>query len=357
MKLSLAQQTLLTPNDSDAPSYLIKLVSNQPLDYQAGDWVTLKGQNPPYLVNQILERLALKPDQLISLRRQGEISVAQALTHHLELTLLDPAILNKLVRQHGFNHWSDRSQMQAYAQGRDVLDLLLAFPDLQQWGVDFLTLLGPLAPRYYSIASSPLGYPNQIHLLYKAIRYQRDNRERIGVSSGWMAQAQVGDLFDVEIKPNKHFKLPDDPSTPIVMLAAGTGLAPFIGFLQQREAQGARGRNLLYFGETHRQSRFLCQAELEGWQAQGLLELDTAFSRDQSEKIYVQNRLLANQTWLAAWESGANIYICGDKIKLAQSLEQQIKAIWMQNYRWQEEQADQTWLEAKQQKRIQMDVY
>jgi len=357
MQLRLVEQINLTPQDADPASYLIKLESSTPLDYQPGDWLTVKGQNPQALVNELVLHLNLERNDEITLRRQGKVTIEQALTHYLELTVLDPAILNKLVRQYGFDHWASRAEMQSYSKSRDVVDLLEAFPSLAALGAEFLSLLSPLAPRYYSMASSSICYPNQIHLLYKAIRYFAQDREHVGVTSNSMAQAEIGALFEVEVKPNAHFKLPVESSIPIVMIAAGTGLAPFIGFMQQREVQQATGTNLMYFGETHQQTRFLCQSQLAGWQQQGLLTLDTAFSRDQSQKIYVQDRLLHNQAWLDVWQAGGHIYICGDKAGLAQGVEQQIKTIWMQRYGWQQDQANQAWLDAKKQKRIQMDVY
>ncbi|WFE67761.1 NADP oxidoreductase [Thiomicrospira sp. R3] len=357
MFLTVLEQINLTPSDADSPSFLIKLGANGVLSYEAGDWVTVKGQNPRSLVLKVMDCLSLNPRDKIDLRRQGEVTIEQALTHYLELTLVDPAILNKLIRHYGYQAWSSRAEMQHYAEGRDVLDLLLAFPKLCAMGKAFLTLLSPLAPRYYSTASSPTIYPNEIHLLYKAIRFYSDQRVRLGVTSNTMAQAKPGDQLDVEIKPNAHFKLPENPRTAIVMMAAGTGLAPFLGFMQQRVEQPSASRNIVYFGETHRQTRFLCQSSLESWQRQGALGLYTAFSRDQDTKVYVQDLLAKNLDWLELWQSGANLYICGDKLGLAQGIEQQIKQIWMQHFNWDSAQANQAWLEAKQQKRIQLDVY
>ncbi|UQB42535.1 NADP oxidoreductase [Thiomicrospira microaerophila] len=357
MLLSVLDQINLTPFDKDAPSFLLKLKADQKLDYQAGDWLTVKGKNPSSLVTRLMGMLGLQPNHLVSLRRQGEVTVEQALTDYLELTLLDPAILNKLVRQYNYQAWSSRAEMQAYAQNRDIVDLLIAFPDLCELGVEFLALLSPLAPRYYSIASSPLAYPDEIHLLYKAIRFQREDRQRVGVTSDFMSQVRLGDLLQVEIKPNPHFRVPESLNTPIVMMAAGTGLAPFIGFMQQRIMEGAHSKNLLYFGETHRASRFLCQSMLEAWQQQGALDLLTVFSRDQVHKSYVQDLLLQNQSWLELWQAGATLYVCGDKTGLAKGIEQAIKLVWCKQYNWEIEAADQAWLEAKQLKRIQLDVY
>ncbi|MBE0492778.1 MAG: NADP oxidoreductase [Thiomicrospira sp.] len=357
MQLRIEEQIDLTPDDHEPHAFLLKLSADSALDYAAGDWITIKGQNSAGLVQHIIHKLKLNPAQTIQVRRHEPCTIDYALTHHLELTLLDPAILNKLVRQHQYQAWSSRADMQMYAQGRDILDLLNAFPELAELGAEFLHLLSPLAPRYYSIASAPECYPNQVHVLYKAIQYQRDDRFRQGVTSNWMQQSQVGHVLETEIKPNAHFKLPDNPNQPVIMIAAGTGLAPFIGFMQARVQAGAK-QNQLFFGETHQATRFLAQASLQAWQQADQLDLYTAFSRDQSEKFYVQDAILANhQAWLSLWQQGANIYICGDKVGLAKGVEQSIKYVWEQAFGWTQEQAQQAWLDAKKQHRIQLDVY
>lgn len=357
MQLRIEEQIDLTPDDRDPHAYLLKLSADSALEYAPGDWITIKGQNSPDLVQQIIHKLQLDPNQIIQIRRYEPCSVDYALTHYLELTLLDPAILNKLVRQHQYQAWSSRAEMQIYAQGRDVLDLLNAFPELTEFGADFLNLLSPLAPRYYSIASDPQCYPNQVHVLYKSVQYQRDDRLRQGVTSNWMQQSQLGEKLEGEIKPNTHFKLPADPKQPIIMIAAGTGLAPFLGFMQARVGADAK-QNQLFFGETHQASRFLAKSSLQAWQQAGQLDLHTVFSRDQAEKYYVQDALLANhQAWLSLWQQGANIYVCGDKTGLAKGVEQTIKYVWEKQFDWTEEQANQAWLDAKKQQRIQLDVY
>lgn len=357
MQLRIEEQLDLTPDDRDPHAYLLKLSADSPLEYAPGDWITIKGQNSADLVQQVIHKLKLKPNQSIQLRRFEPCSIEYALTHYLELTLLDPAILNKLVRQHQYQAWSSRADMQLYAQGRDVLDLLNEFPELVELGSDFLDLLSPLAPRYYSIASAPQSHPNQVHVLYKAIQYQRDGRVRQGVTSSWMQQSQLGEKLEADIKPNAHFKLPADPNQPIIMIAAGTGLAPFIGFMQARVEAGAK-QNQLFFGETHQATRFLAQASLQAWQQAGQLDLHTVFSRDQAEKQYVQDALLTHdQAWLSLWQQGATIYVCGDKTGLAKGVEQTIKHVWQKAYSWTEDQAQQAWLDAKKQQRIQLDVY
>lgn len=357
MTLKLVERLNLTPNLTQAPSYLIKLEADQALNYQSGDWVSIQGENCATLVTQILQRLNLNPNNLIELRRAGPVSIQQALSQHLELTLLDPALLNKLKRQHGFELWADRRAMQAYAQNKDILDLLDAFPQLIEMGEAFLQLLSPLAPRYYSIASSPQQNDKQIHIIYKHIEFERNQRLRQGVVSGYLSRAPLGQEIEADIKPNAQFKLPDHPATPIIMLAAGTGIAPFIGFMQERAQQNS-GDNILFFGEKTQQNHFLCRQQLERWVAQQQLTLHTAFSRDQQQKFYVQDKLWQQRdAFIKSWQQGAQIYLCGDKQGFAAEVEMTIKRIWMQAFNYTQDQANETWQQSKKQQRIQLDVY
>lgn len=355
MNLTLVSQTNLTPK-SEQPAFLAKFQATETLDYQPGDWVTLQAINQPDLVAQVIEVLNLDPQASVQLRRAGEVSVQDALQNHLELTLLDPSILNKLVRQFGFDAWQDRQQMKDYAQGKDILDLISDFPAVKQLGLELLQVLVPLVPRYYSIASNS-NSDNTVDVIYKAIKFSAQGRDRKGVTSSFLQGIMPGDLVQAEIKANPQFKLPADPATQIIMFGAGTGLAPFMGFMQARFAQNAKN-NWLFFGETERATRFLCEAELTAWQEQGFLRLDTAFSRDQAEKVYVQDLLKThNQAWLQAYESGAITYVCGDRDGMGAGVEQVIKQTWQQAYGWDDQQAQTAWQDARKQGKIQLDIY
>ena len=357
MLLRLSERHKLTAQTETQPRYLVRLSADQTLDYQVGDWLSVRGENPPALVDALLNQFQLSGNERLELRRVGDISLAEALRSHLELTQLDPAILNRLVRQYHYQAWSNRAEMQAYAQHKDILDLVQAFPALIDLGIAFFSLLSPLAPRYYSIASAPDSHPQSIYLLYKHILFERDGRERQGVVSSWLSDQAIGSKIEVEIKPNPHFKPPQQMNIPIIMLAAGTGLAPFIGFMQHRLAQSAH-QNWLLFGETHAASHFLCHDQITAWQHQGALKLSTAFSRDQVEKIYIQDRLWqARETFIDWWQQGAQVYVCGHKIGMGQAVETTIKRIWQQAFNWDDDTLNQAWLSAKQQGRLQFDLY
>ena len=360
------EKWLQTHPDAPQPAWLVTLEADSALVYEPGDWVTVTGVNQPAWARAVLAQLNLTPETPVTLRRQGDVSALDALIHHLEITLLDPALLGKLSRQLGLSYWPDRDAMRAYADSRDLLDLLIEYPDIAKLGAELLPLLTPLLPRYYSIASAPNpSAPNQLQILFKQLEIHQHGRTRYGVTSTSLASADTtanrNALFEIAIKPNPQFKLPADPATPVIMIAAGTGLAPFLGFMQARAVQGAR-HNQLYFGETHAAQRFLAQAQLSDWQQAGLLNLVTAFSRDPQPAdyptpYYVQHALLKQQAWLDAWQAGGHIYVCGSKLGLAKGVEAAIKQIWLNHGLYAADALDQAWLDARKSGRIALDVY
>ena len=184
-------------------------------------------------------------------------------------------------------------------------------------------LLRPLPPRYYSIASSRAAVGEEAHLLVAGVRYETHGRQRAGVASIDMNERRkTGERLSVFLRPNPHFRLPTDPSRPVIMIGPGTGIAPFRGFLQEREAIGARGKNWLVFGHRNYLHDFLYQLEWQDWIKDGLLtRLDVAFSRDQRDKRYVQHALWDARKDLHAWiQDGAAIYVCGDAAAMAKDV-------------------------------------
>jgi sulfite reductase (NADPH) flavoprotein alpha-component len=212
----------------------------------------------------------------------------------------------------------------------DLLDLLVAFPSARPPLDELVAALSPLQPRLYSIASSPKAHGSEIHLTVGVVRYARNGRARKGVASTFLAEraAPSGDLKGFVQKAH-GFRLPASGDTPIVMIGPGTGVAPFRGFLAERQAAGARGRNWLFFGEQRRDHDFLYRDELETWSRDGVLtRLDTAFSRDQEDKIYVQHRMRENARELWSWlEAGAHVYVCGDAKRMARDVDQALTEV------------------------------
>lgn len=365
MQATVLFNELLTPNHPDKDVYHIGLETEAPLGYLPGDWLMVSGENSLELVALVLDKLGLSGNETIELRRLGKMPVKEALHYHLELTQLNPAILNKLKRQYDLNDWADRAEMMAYAEGRDILDLLEAYPFLQ--GVEACELLSPLAPRYYSIASAPRAVgDNRVDLVYRRVSFERDSRERKGVVTTALSVLKSSDKIDVALSKNRNFKLPIAleesmaQHAPVIMVGSGTGVAPFIGFLQEWFLEEKLAKNhqaWLFFGETHEEKSHLFKDMMAEWKAAGL-QLRTAFSRDQAHKVYVQDRLWEER--VAIWqllEQGAFFYLCGDKTRLKTDVEKTMLAILQTEGGMTDDAAEALWHDWKKQRRVQLDVY
>lgn len=294
------------------------LLEDGGLSWLPGDSLGLWPHNDRRLVDEIIERAGLDTETLVE--RGGEsLPVHEWLERRLELTVLtrpfieawaeisDQACLSQLLE--------DRDAFEQWVVGRQVADVLAEFP-VRCAAETLIGALRGIAPRLYSIASSPLVHPDEVHLTVKRVGgLDAAGRLRAGAAS-WQLVDRVGpgDRLPVYIEANPSFRLPDDPSTPILMVGPGTGVAPFRAFVQHRQAQGASGENWLVFGNRHRRSDFLYQLEWQRFQRQGTLSrLSVAFSRDQADRVYVQHRLREQGREVFDWlERGAHLYICGD---------------------------------------------
>jgi sulfite reductase (NADPH) flavoprotein alpha-component len=275
--------------------------------YEPGDSLGVVPSNDPALVDAVLKAAGLGADA----------GLRGALADRLDITTLTGKQIEDFVRQTGIE-----APPADWAAGRQIIDLLELAP--RALTAEQLTaLLRPLPPRYYSIASSRKAVGDEAHLLVAALRYASHGRARTGVASVDITQRhRSGDRLKVFLRPNPHFRLPADAGRPVVMIGPGTGLAPFRGFLQEREAEGAAGRNWLVFGHRNYTHDFLYQLELQDWVKSGLLSrLDVAFSRDQPEKRYVQDALWDVRHDLYAWlQEGAALYVCGDANAMAKDV-------------------------------------
>ena len=210
-----------------------------------------------------------------------------------------------------------------WLEPREVIDLLLKWPKFRPSATEFVACLGHLQPRLYSISSSLRAFPDQVHLTVGIVRYKTGERTRKGVCSTFLAD-RVTPKTDLPIFVQRsNFRLPPDPSTPIIMVGPGTGIAPFRAFLHDRRATGAMGKNWLFFGDQRASTDFLYREEMDQFRKDGLLtRLDTAFSRDQEDKIYVQQRLIDNAAEIWKWlEGGAHFYVCGDAKRMARDVD------------------------------------
>ena len=250
--------------------------------------------------------------------------------------------------------------LEEYIYGREFIDLLLEFPGVLHDPAEVVALLPKLTPRLYSISSSPSAHRGEVHTTLAVVRYRTHDRERGGVCSTLMAdRVSPGERLPIYIQVNKKFRLPADSSTPIIMIGPGTGIAPFRSFLYERRMLGHTGQNWLFFGERSAHTDFLYRAELEAMVADGhLTRLDTAFSRDQAHKVYVQDRMLEQAAAFWDWlQRGAAVYVCGDATRMAKDVNQTLLKIVEQQGGMSSESASQFVQVLKDQHRYHRDVY
>lgn len=332
------------------------------LQYEPGDSLGVWPQNPPELVQEVLKATILPPQERVDW--DGEkTTLAEVLTHHVELTLITRDVLEKLFARTRYPKLAallqDANALRQYAWGRDLADLLREFPDI--WSADsLLRVLRRLQPRLYSIASGPSFAEGEAHLTVSAVRYDTNGRKKRGAASTWLADGlKAGQTARVFVERNEYFKLPQNPDTPILMIGPGTGVAPFRAFVQEREASGARGKSWLFFGNPHFETDFLYQTEWQQALKKGALSrLDVAFSRDQAEKVYVQHRLLQQGREVYDWlENGAHVYVCGDKSRMAGDVQEAFRQIVAEHGGRPAEQAAEYVAELKRQRRYLEDVY
>ncbi|MDE3084357.1 MAG: flavodoxin domain-containing protein, partial [Verrucomicrobiota bacterium] len=292
-------------------------IESSGLAYEPGDAFGVFPQNCPDLVTEILSALGCDGEEAVPMPDGGTTSLRHALTVLYDIGRPSVELAARYAAP-----LTDGGTLAV--TGIHVVDLLLTRPETRLAPADFVRLLRPLQPRLYSISSSLRAHPGQVHLTVAAVRYKAQGRVRKGVSSTFLADRCVpGASVPIFLQSNKAFKLPADPGAPIIMVGPGTGIAPFRAFLQERQAAGAKGKNWLFFGDQRAAFDFLYQEDLAAFQRDGVLtRLDTAFSRDQTEKIYVQHRMLENARELYAWlEAGAHFYVCGDASRMAKDVD------------------------------------
>ncbi|MEW1718146.1 sulfite reductase subunit alpha [Streptomyces sp. NPDC093109] len=295
------------------------------ITYEAGDALAVVPLNDDALVGALLTHLGASGDEEADgrpladiLRTDREIRTP---SKDLIADLVERAPSSGLasVVAHG-----DRSDLDSWLWGRDVLDLLRDAGSAAPGLAELLPLLRPLQARQYSISSSPLAHPDRVHLTVASVRYGTPHRTYAGVASTYLAD-RVGEdtSAGIYLQPNASFGVPADDDAPMIMIGPGTGIAPFRGFLHERAARGASGRNWLFFGDRHRATDFVYEDELTRLRESGVLtELDLAFSRDQTEKVYVQTRMRERSRELYGWlEDGAHLYVCGDASRMAKDVE------------------------------------
>ncbi|MDR3459875.1 MAG: sulfite reductase subunit alpha [Verrucomicrobiae bacterium] len=303
------------------------------LNYEAGDALGVWPHNCPELVAEILAALGCDGEEAVPTAK-GELPLRQALTSFYDVSRpaaelqkffseRNPAFAALLTPER-------KDDLKKFLWGRGVVDFLVENPGVKLSPKEFTALLKPLAPRLYSISSSPKAHAGQVHLTINVVRYDSLGRPRKGAASTFLAdRVNDGIPVPVFIQTAHGFRPPADGGKPVIMVGPGTGVAPFRGFLHERSATGATGKNWLFFGEQRAATDFYYRDELEKMLADGrLTKLSTAFSRDQAEKIYVQTRMLENAAELWAWlEAGAHFYVCGDASRMARDVDDALHKI------------------------------
>lgn len=301
------------------------------LDYTPGDALGVVPRNDPALVDELIDTLGWTGDEPVPTRR-GEQALREALQSELEITALTPRFIEAWARLSGDASLArlDAAGRTALMAGTQLIDLVRSHPAPGVAAADVVPALRTLQPRLYSIASSSALVPGEVHLCVAPVRFSLHDRPRHGVASVHLAdRLRPGDTLPVYVQRNDHFRLPGDPAVPIVMIGAGTGVAPYRAFLQHREALGADGPSWLFFGERRFRTDFLYQTEWQQWLREGTLSrLSVAFSRDRAEKVYVQHRLLEHGAQLWQWiDDGAHLYVCGDAQHMAHDVHQALLSI------------------------------
>ena len=337
------------------------------LNYEVGDALGVMPANCPALVNDLLQALGCDGEEAVSNARGRETSLRQALLTSYQITQPSTDLLRILSERSDDAELKSllapacRADLDKFLDGRQVIDFLLHFPSIKFTPADFVALLSRLQPRLYSIASSLKAHPGEVHLTVAVVRYERHGRRRQGVCSTFLAErVEINQTpLPVFMQTSHGFRLPAHDERPIIMIGPGTGIAPFRAFLEERRAIGANGRNWLFFGDQCKAHDFLYREELEAMLAGGTLtRLDTAFSRDQSEKIYVQHRMLENAEGLWTWlEDGAHVYACGDARRMAKDVDTALHEVIRKAGGKSAEQAAEYVQKLKTEKRYQRDVY
>ena len=306
------------------------------LAYEPGDSLAIVPVNAPDVIKAVLQAAKLTGNEEIDVKNVGKKLLADALREDFEITALSRAVLTKLADASQSPSLRElladdaKEQLKEYNDGREIVDALTDFAP-NGLAANVLTgILRKLPVRLYSIASSPLAHADEVHLTVAAVRYRAHGRDRKGVCSTYLADlVKSGDHVQMFVQPNKNFRLPADGSTPVIMVGPGTGVAPFRAFVEHRAAMGNSGRNWLFFGDQHYTYDFLYQLEWQEHLKNGsLTRLDLAFSRDQPEKIYVQDRMIQKAAEIYQWlEEGAYFYVCGDGNRMAHDVHEALISV------------------------------
>lgn len=364
LQVTVKEKHLLSHENSHDQTYHFSLShENSHLEYKPGDSIGIPCYNSRLFVDRLLKKLDY--DGTYPIREKEQIRLLkQVLTEDYELSLLTPVVVNKyaaLVQNTKLNQIvQNQTELNSYCQNHDTLDLVTDFSGKLSIE-EFLSVLRKLKPRLYSVASSSLKYPNEVHLTLKSMNYSLNNREHIGVTSSFLShRIEKNETLSIYIEDNESFRLPENTNQPIIMVGNGTGIASFRAFLQEREQLGAKGDNWLLFGEKNAKFNFLYKDEITEFVNKGVLtRLDTAFSRDQKEKIYVQDKIKEYGRDIYKWliDRNATIYLCGSKRTMAKGVRKAMQDVFCSEGNLSKKEALDLIAQMKERKQWQEDVY
>ena len=336
------------------------------ITYEVGDACGVIPTNDLNLVAEILQKLRFNGNEQVASVKAGTTTLYNALAHERQITRLNRKIVQGYATRGACVRLLDllKSEHQAaldtYVYDRALIDLLIEYPGVIDDPNELVGLLPKLTPRLYSISSSPAAHGAQIHTTVAVVRFNAHNRDRGGVCSTFFAdRTTIADRLPIYVQPNTKFKLPTNPDAPMIMIGPGTGIAPFRGFLHERRALGHKGKNWLFFGERSSATDYLYREELESMHADGhLTRLDTAFSRDDGHKTYVQDRMMEQASQFWSWlKEGASVYVCGDASRMAKDVNATLGRIVQQQGAMSAQAAEEYVAALKEQHRYHRDVY
>ncbi len=338
----IQERLLLTGPTSTKKTYHIALdVANSDLTFQVGDSIGILPTNDPDIIDCILHKLhATGSEEIFDPRSHITYSFRDYLLHKANISKVS---FHKL-----------------YPVEKTALPLLELVQHHQPSPSELCKVLLPLMPRFYSIASSPKVFPDEIHLTVALTEYLISGQLQYGVGSHFLCHRAQIELTPIPIyvQPSHHFTLPSDPTASVILIGPGTGIAPFRAFLQERLATQATGRNWLFFGERNRASDFYYSDFWLELEKQGRIRLDLAFSRDQAEKVYVQHKMLEEKKSLWNWiQEGSYIYVCGDAEEMAKDVDAALQRIAHEEGILSEEEARRYLKALRAEKRFLLDVY
>jgi sulfite reductase (NADPH) flavoprotein alpha-component len=362
---------LLTAEGSEKETRHIELTLDEGMTYTPGDAVGIIPENRAEAVADTLAALRFNGDERVLDHYKVEISLEFALRTRLGIGKLARGSVKQYAKlapegstmEGGLKVMvgpENKARVEEYCWGREFVDLVTDFPGVVTQPQQLFNVLQRLVPRLYSIASSQKMHRDNVQMAVRVIRYDSHGRSRQGVASGQLGdRADVGTRMPIFLHDNANFRMPENTSAPVIMIGPGTGVAPFRAFLEERQATGQTGNNWLFFGEQREKLDYLYREQFQAMHRDGVLtRLDTAFSRDQAKKVYVQDRMQEHAAELFAWlERGAYFYVCGDATRMAKDVELALLDAIAKGSNGTLEQAAEYLAAMKKQRRYQRDVY